>query len=97
MARFAAVLGLTRGVALGIGVGHPPCFIGESWPDLIRLEPPDPSYASNLWLLTHPDLRQTPRVRTLLDHLASSIGAKRALIEGTTPREASPISHVAPA
>jgi DNA-binding transcriptional LysR family regulator len=87
-ARFDTVLGLAHGVAAGIGVGHLPCFIGDAWPGLVRLAPPDPAYASDLWLLTHPDLRHTPRVRALMDHLAEAISAKRPLIEGAS----SPIS-----
>ena len=89
-ARFDTVLGLAHAVAGGIGVGHLPCFVGDAWPGLVRLAPPDPAHASDLWLLTHPDLRRTPRVRAVLDHLAEAIGAKRALIEGHAPRDAAP-------
>jgi DNA-binding transcriptional LysR family regulator len=85
--RFDTVLGLAHAVAAGIGVGHLPCFIGDSWPGLIRLQPPVADYASDLWLLTHPDLRHTPRVRALMDSLGEQITAKRPLIEGTMPRE----------
>jgi DNA-binding transcriptional LysR family regulator len=84
-ARFDTVLGLAHSVVAGLGVGHLPCFIGDAWPGLIRLAPPDPAPASDLWILTHPDLRQTPRVRTLLNHLAATIGVKRASSKGTPP------------
>ena len=86
--RFGTVLGLAQAVEAGIGVGHLPCFIGDAWPGLLRLAPPQPEYASSLWLLTHPDLRHTPRVRALLDFLAEAIAAKRPLIEGLSPRVA---------
>ena len=86
--RFDTVLGLAQAVEAGIGVGHLPCFIGDAWPGLLRLAPPQPEYASSLWLLTHPDLRHTPRVRTLLDFLAEAVGAQRPLIEGLSPRVA---------
>jgi DNA-binding transcriptional LysR family regulator len=84
--RFDTVLGVAHAVAAGLGVGHLPCFIGDAWPQLVRLAPPEPEYASDLWLLTHPDLRHTPRVRALLDSLAESIAQKRPLIEGLAPR-----------
>ena len=45
--------------------------------------PPDPNFAANLWLLTHPDLRQSPRVRVFLDFVAMEIAKQRQLIEGT--------------
>ncbi len=80
--RFDTVLGLAQAVAAGVGVGHLPCFIGDLWPTLTRLAPPRPEYASDLWLLTHPDLRHTPRVRALMDSLAAQIAEKRDLIEG---------------
>ncbi|HEY8612865.1 MAG TPA: LysR family transcriptional regulator [Roseomonas sp.] len=85
-ARFDTVLGLAHGVAAGIGVGHLPCFIGDAWPGFVRLSPVEPDYASDLWLLTHPDLRHTPRMRALLDSLAEQIAAQRPLIEGLAPR-----------
>jgi len=84
-ARFDTVLGLAQAVAAGMGVGHLPCFVGDAQPGLVRLAPPDPAHASDLWILTHPDLRHTPRVRVLLDHLADAVAAKRALIEGAAP------------
>ncbi len=84
--RFDTVLGLAHAVAAGIGVGHLPCFIGDTWPGLVRLAPPEPEYASDLWLLTHPDLRHAPRVRALLDSLAGQIAEQRPLIEGTPPQ-----------
>ena len=45
--------------------------------------PPDPNFAANLWLLTHSDLRQSPRVRVFLDFVAMEIAKQRQLIEGT--------------
>ncbi|MFH5924982.1 LysR family transcriptional regulator [Roseomonas xinghualingensis] len=85
--RFDTVLGLSHAVAAGMGVGHLPCFIGDAWPGLVRLSQPEPDHASDLWLLTHPDLRNTPRVRALLDSLAEQVAAKRPLIEGKAPRQ----------
>ncbi|WP_245215507.1 LysR family transcriptional regulator [Pararoseomonas baculiformis] len=84
--RFDTVLGLAHAVAAGIGVAHLPCFIGDAWPGLRRLAAPEPDYASDLWLLTHPDLRHTPRVRVLMDSLGEQIAARRPLIEGQAPR-----------
>jgi DNA-binding transcriptional LysR family regulator len=76
------VLGLAEAVEEGIGIGYLPCFIGDVRPALKRLAPPHPDYATDLWLLTHPDLRQAPRVRVFLDFLAAEIGKRRKFIEG---------------
>ena len=47
-----------------------------------RLAPPDPALESGLWLLTHPDLRHTARVRAFLDFAAAEIAKRRKTIEG---------------
>lgn len=63
-----------------------PCFVGDAEPELVRLHDPIPDAASQLWLLVHPDLRRTTRVRVLLDALWEALVAHRPLIEGEQPR-----------
>jgi DNA-binding transcriptional LysR family regulator len=77
-----SVLGLADAIEAGIGIGHLPCFIGDARPDLMRLDAPQPDFAADLWLLTHPDLRQSARVRVFLDFMAAEIRTQRVLIEG---------------
>lgn len=88
--RLNTVLGLAEAVEAGIGIGHLPCFIGDRRPGLLRLAEPERDFASNLWLLTHPDLRHSARVRALLDFLAGEIGKLRPLLAGSTPPAVSP-------
>ena len=76
------VLGLVDAVEVGIGIGPLPCYVADRRPGLVRLAPPDPDLAGPLWLLTHPDLRRTPRVRAVLDHLGAAITAQRAELAG---------------
>ena len=76
------VLGLAEAVESGLGIGHLPCFIGDARPGLVRLAPPVPEFAADLWLLTHPDLRHSARVRVFLDFLAAEIARQRTFIEG---------------
>jgi len=83
--RVNTVLGLAEAVEAGIGIGHLPCFVADARPKLIRLAPPEPEFADDLWLLTHRDLRQSARVRALLDFLAAEIAKMKSLIEGTKP------------
>jgi DNA-binding transcriptional LysR family regulator len=77
------VLGLAEAVEQGLGIGHLPCFIADRRPGLVRLGPPNPEFAADLWLLTHPDLRHSPRVRVFLDFLAAEVAKQRKFIEGT--------------
>lgn len=78
------VLGLAEAVEAGIGVGYLPCFIGDARASLRRLSPPKQEFGTDLWLLTHPDLRNAPRIRAFLDFLAAEIAARRKFIEGET-------------
>jgi DNA-binding transcriptional LysR family regulator len=82
------VLGLAEAIEAGIGIGFVPCFIADTRPALRRLSAPDPGFAADLWLLTHPDLRHAPRVRLFLDFMAAEIGKMKPLIEGARPLQA---------
>jgi DNA-binding transcriptional LysR family regulator len=82
------VLGLAEAIEAGIGIGFVPCFIADTKPALVRLAAPDPGFAADLWLLTHPDLRHSPRVRLFLDFMAAEIGKMKPLIEGARPLQA---------
>jgi DNA-binding transcriptional LysR family regulator len=81
--RVDTVLGLAEAIEAGIGIGHLPCFAGDIRPGLRRLGPLIPAFATDLWLLTHPDLRHSPRVRAFLDVMAEELTRCRSLIEGT--------------
>jgi DNA-binding transcriptional LysR family regulator len=78
------VLGLAEAVESGIGIGPLPCFIADVRPALVRLTPLNPDFTAGLWLLTHPDLRQSARVRAFLDFTAAEIAKQRKMIEGGT-------------
>jgi DNA-binding transcriptional LysR family regulator len=51
---------------------------------LAQLSPPLPELEGELWLLSHPDLRNTARVRAFLDFCTAEIGQRRNVIEGLT-------------
>jgi DNA-binding transcriptional LysR family regulator len=80
--RVNSVLGLAEAVAAGMGLGLVPCFLGASVANLTQLSPPVPGVGADLWLLTHPDLRQTARVRAFMDYASAELAKKRKAIEG---------------
>jgi DNA-binding transcriptional LysR family regulator len=47
----------------------------QSKPELERLFPITPSARTDLWILTHPELRKTERVRLMVNHLFDSMRA----------------------
>jgi len=79
----SAVLGLAEAVEQGLGIGPLPCFIADQRPGLVRLLPPNPDFATGLWVLTHPDIRHVPRVRAFMDFCSAELSRQRTLFEGT--------------
>jgi DNA-binding transcriptional LysR family regulator len=76
------VLGLAEAVEAGTGIGPVPCFIADASPNLVRLSDSNPDFSAGLWLLTHPDLRQSARVRAFMDFMAAEIAKQKKQIEG---------------
>ena len=72
-------------VRAGLGVAQLPCFIGDVDPTLVRVPNTPLEYGSELWVLTHQDLRRTARVSVLREHLHEALGRRRDLIEGRQP------------
>ncbi len=68
--------------ASGLGLAILPCFVGDRDDRLIRVKPPLPELDSNVWILTHKDLRNSARVRALSEHLARGLRRERDLLEG---------------
>jgi DNA-binding transcriptional LysR family regulator len=79
--RVNTMLGFAEAVTRGVGLALLPCFIGEKVPGLVRLCAPLPDLTGELWLLTHPDLRNTARVCAFADFCANEIGKRREAIE----------------
>jgi DNA-binding transcriptional LysR family regulator len=80
--RVNTMVGLAEAAAGGVGMVLLPCYVGSAVPGLAQLSPPLPELEGELWLLTHPDLRNTARVRTFLEFCAGEIAKRRTIIEG---------------
>ena len=76
---FASV---ARACADGLGLAVLPCFLGDSIAQLKRLQEPVPDLASELWLLTHPDLRNTARIKTVFQILHQELGQRSHALQG---------------
>ncbi len=66
----------------GLGVTFLPCYVGDSDPELLRITDTVDHLDMSLWVLTHPDLRNTARVRALMKHLYSELGQMGDLFAG---------------
>jgi DNA-binding transcriptional LysR family regulator len=82
VARVNSVLGLVAAVKSGIGLAPLPTALGDAEPELRSLLGPVPALTRSWRLLTHPDLRRTPRVSAFFDFIAAELGALRPILSG---------------
>ena len=81
--RTSSLVGQLVAARAGIGLAVLPCYLGDPEPSLMRaLREPLAGLRSELWMVTHRDLRKTARVLAFFEVLSDGIGADRALIEG---------------
>lgn len=75
--RTDTLLGMRAAVRDGIGAAVLPCYLGDGDARLVRLGGPVPELATDVWLLTHPDLRGVARIRALTGFIADAVHAAR--------------------
>ena len=66
----------------GMGLTVLPCFFGDSVEGLRRIPDCEPYLSFDLWMLSHPDLRDAARMRTFRAFAAEAIDRKRTLLVG---------------
>ncbi len=62
----------------GIGVGVLPTFVGERHAELVAVSEVIPELSVPVWMLTHPDLRETARVRAFMQHVGDALAQRLA-------------------
>lgn len=70
--------------AAGMGLTLLPCYVGDADPRLVRISDPLESLDLDLWVLSHPDLRNTARIRAMMTFLYDELGAHADLWGGKT-------------
>lgn len=58
-----SLVGMLLAVRHGVGAAMLLCPLGDAHDDLLQLEPAPPALDTQIWILTHPDLRQVARIR----------------------------------
>lgn len=81
-ARVNSVLGLVSAAKSGIGLAPLPIAIGDAEDELVRVIDPVPELARSWRLLTHPDLRRTPRISAFFDFINDEAEALRPILTG---------------
>jgi len=67
--RLNSLVAMAHAVAAGIGVGWLLCPLGDALPALQKLRPSPSDFDTQIWVLTHPDLKRVARIKALTDFL----------------------------
>jgi len=84
-ARSDSVTGLIMTVKSGAGLAPLPIPLANAEPEIELVFGPLPGLVSQIYLLTHPDLRHTPRVSAFFDYIIHNIEKIRPVLIGTRP------------
>lgn len=71
-----------RAARCGLGLTVLPCFYGDRVDGLRRIPNCEPYLSYDLWMLTHPDLRDAARMRTFRAFIAEAIDRKKSRLLG---------------
>jgi DNA-binding transcriptional LysR family regulator len=80
--RFTTVELLVMAAREGLGAVMLPTYVGDREPALRRLARPDLRHVADLWMLSHPDLRDNVRLRALRDRVRRALSQHRPLFQG---------------
>jgi DNA-binding transcriptional LysR family regulator len=65
----ASAMGMMSAIHSGLGIAVLPCVIADADPELVQCVPPRGGHNRVMWLVTHERVRNTPRVRAVIDFL----------------------------
>jgi molybdate transport repressor ModE-like protein len=74
--RLADIHAQMEAAKAGLGMAWVPCFLGDRVEGLVRVPGAEPLPDFSIWLLLHPDLRQSARVRAFVDFFAERVLAQ---------------------
>jgi DNA-binding transcriptional LysR family regulator len=83
--RLDSLLAMRELCAAGGGLTALPCYLGDTDARLVRASEPIAEMATALWVLTHPDLAHTARIRLFNDFISSALKRERSLLAGGRP------------
>ncbi|NVJ98317.1 MAG: LysR family transcriptional regulator [Alphaproteobacteria bacterium] len=81
--RSNSLTALATAVTAGYGIGAYSCLLGDSDPNLVRLFDDYVVFSSDLWLVSHQELRRSARIRAMYDYLGDLLQSQAAAFAGT--------------
>ncbi len=82
VARNNSVLGMLYAVKSGVGIAALPTAIADSETELVRVLGPVAELARSWRILTHPDLRRTPKIAAFFDFVLHEREALKSILTG---------------
>lgn len=80
--RANSLLALRDAAAHGIGLAVLPCYLADDDRRLVRVGEPLDALAADLWLLSHPDLRRTERIRVFSEAMREGLARLQPALDG---------------
>ena len=77
---FVAMAALARA---GVGATVLPWFLGSSMPDLTLITPASDKASVDVWILTHPNLKNAGRIAAFVDHVSAGVREQKMLFEAS--------------
>lgn len=93
---FSSLEALIQAARAGLGIVMLPTYVGDQQTDLCRLAHPDLHHVADIWLLSHPDLRENARFRAVRKRTSAALKAHAGLFEGRRPIPAPDGPEIAP-
>jgi DNA-binding transcriptional LysR family regulator len=87
--RFDSLVAMVDAVKHGAGAAMLLCPLADGDKDLVRLAPPDAEMDTQVWVLTHPDLRNVARVRAISEFLYERLSRDPRLVHERVARKRS--------
>jgi DNA-binding transcriptional LysR family regulator len=81
-----SLVGMVHAVRHGIGAAMLLCPLAAQHDDLVQLEAPAPQLDTQLWILTHPDLRQVARIRAFTQFMVDTLSTDPQLVPRSRQR-----------
>jgi DNA-binding transcriptional LysR family regulator len=77
-----SVLGLVSSIKSGVGIGPLPTALGDAEETLVKVLGPIPELTRSWRMLTHPDLRHTPRIAAFFDFVMEQRALLKSVFTG---------------
>jgi DNA-binding transcriptional LysR family regulator len=80
--------GMVKAVRAGMGLGLLLCLLAEQERELVRVAGPFAEMDTQVWILTHPDLKSVARIKAFTEFLYERLSSSEFLLSTESPKSA---------